>query len=405
MDFYRFLGKLGLVVMGLMGFKYIRGYRVVVLIIILVFSSMLFSVMAFSLLGFYKGFSGYLGEEKDVVVVYDRGSSTPFTGLVPAYLVRNISSIKGVVAVSPEVIVPCVLRNESIFLRGVIPEDFIKLDRLVVIKGGMLKFDDLSSMIVGRGLAERLNLRLNDKVLVLSVLTGQYVELEVKGIFVSGSVMDDEVIAPLYVGQWLRGSGYDYVTLIRVKVDSSVVSPSVIFKAITAKSSEVSLSNNGVQSWGGFIISWSRPGFSVESVGVNEVQRFMEGYLNRYGITRESLIILSVIVFFFSSVVIMVASKTVLVQYRGEISVLRSLGVSRRVLKLDLFVRLLFWSLVASSVGIVLGVVILAIIQSYGFLQVLSHTVPVEFDPFIVIINFILVFVIILMVVFKSELE
>lgn len=405
MDSYRFLGKLGLVVMSLMGFKYIRGYRVVILIIILVLSSMLFSVMAFSLLGFYKGFSGYLGEEKDVVVVYDRGSSTPFTGLVPAYLVGNISSIKGVVAVSPEVIVPCVLRNESIFLRGVIPEDFIKLDRLVVIKGGMLKFDDLSSMIVGRSLAERLNLRLNDKVLVLSVLTGQYAELEVKGIFVSGSVMDDEVIAPLYVGQWLRGSGYDYVTLIRVKIDSSVVSPSVIFKAVTVKSSEVSLSNNGVQSSGEFIISLSRPGFRVESVGVNDVQKFMESYLNRYGITRESLIILSVIVFFFSSVVIMVASKTVLVQYRGEISVLRSLGVSRRVLKLDLFVRLLFWSLVASSVGIVLGVVILAIIQRYGFLQVLSHTVPVEFDPFIVIINFILVFVIILIVIFKSELE
>ena len=39
-----------------------------------------------NLLGFYKGFTAYLGEGEDIVAVYDRKSRTPFTGLVPAYL-------------------------------------------------------------------------------------------------------------------------------------------------------------------------------------------------------------------------------------------------------------------------------------------------------------------------------
>jgi len=43
------------------GYKYVEGRRVVVFVVILVLSSMLFSMMAFSLLGFYRVFGGYLG--------------------------------------------------------------------------------------------------------------------------------------------------------------------------------------------------------------------------------------------------------------------------------------------------------------------------------------------------------
>ncbi|MGB9729511.1 MAG: FtsX-like permease family protein [Thermoprotei archaeon] len=390
--------------MRIIGFRYIRRQRIVIFIIILVLSSMLFSIMAFSLLGFYKGFSAYLGEGKDIVVVYDRKSSTPFTGLIPVYLVGNLSSIKGVIATSPEIIVPCLLKNESVFLRGVIPEKFVKLNQLVIIKGSMLELEDLNSVIVGRRIAERLNLKLGEKVLVLSVLVNRYLELQVKGIFVSGSVIDDEIIAPLYVGQWLRGTDYNYVTVIRVKIDGSIVKPSTIFEAITMKSSETGLSGGG-QLPEGFVVSLSRVGFNIEDIGVNEAQKFMESYLNKYGVTRESLIVLSVMVFLLSSAAIVIASKTILIQHKGEVSVLRSIGVSKKLLKKDLLIKLLFWSLIASSIGIILGVTILTIMQENGFLQVLSHTVPMQLDPLVIILDFVLVFILILVMVLRSELE
>ncbi|MGC9164227.1 MAG: FtsX-like permease family protein [Thermoprotei archaeon] len=390
--------------MRIIGFRYIRRQRIVIFIIILVLSSMLFSIMAFSLLGFYKGFSAYLGEGKDIVVVYDRKSSTPFTGLIPVYLVGNLSSIKGVIATSPEIIVPCLLKNESVFLRGVIPEKFVKLNQLVIIKGSMLELEDLNSVIVGRRIAERLNLKLGEKVLVLSVLVNRYLEVQVKGIFVSGSVIDDEIIAPLYVGQWLRGTDYNYVTVIRVKIDGSIVKPSTIFEAITTKSSETGSSGGG-RLPEGFVVSLSRVGFNIEDIGVNEAQKFMESYLNKYGVTRESLIVLSVMVFLLSSAAIVIASKTILIQHKGEVSVLRSIGVSKKLLKKDLLIKLLFWSLIASSIGIILGVTILTIMQENGFLQVLSHTVPMQLDPLVIILDFVLVFILILVMVLRSELE
>ena len=390
--------------MRIIGFRYIKRQRIVVFIIILMLSSMLFSIMAFSLLGFYKGFSAYLGEGKDVVVVYDRKSSTPFTGLIPIYLVKNLSSIKGVIAISPEMIVPCVLKNESVFLRGIIPEKFVKLNQLVIIKGSMLESEDLDSIIVGRNVAERLNLKLGERVLVLSVLVNRYLELQVKGIFVSGSIIDDEIIAPLYVGQWLRGTDYNYVTVIRVKIDDNIVKPSTIFEAITTKSSETGSSGGGQLSES-FVVSWSRVGFRVEDIGVNEVQKFMESYLNKYGVTRESLIVLSIIVFLLSSATIIIASKTILIQHKGEVSILRSIGVSKKLLKEDLFIKLSFWSLIASSIGIILGVTVLTIMQENGFLQVLSHTIPIQLDPLVIILNFVLVFILILMIVLRSELE
>ncbi|MGC8949407.1 MAG: FtsX-like permease family protein, partial [Thermoprotei archaeon] len=155
----------------------------------------------------------------------------------------------------------------------------------------------------------------------------------------------------------------------------------------------------------GFVVSLSRVGFNIEDIGVNEAQKFMESYLNKYGVTRESLIVLSVMVFLLSSAAIVIASKTILIQHKGEVSVLRSIGVSKKLLKKDLLIKLLFWSLIASSIGIILGVTILTIMQENGFLQVLSHTVPMQLDPLVIILDFVLVFILILVMVLRSELE
>lgn len=189
--------------MRLIGFKYLRRKRILTLALILTMASILFSITAFSLLGFYKGFNAYLGEGEDIVAIYDRKSRTPFTGLVPMYLTEPISTINGVLASSPEVIVPCAMKDESIFLRGIIPEELSKLNRLSIVEGSMLELSDVNSMVVGKALAERLDLNLGEKVLVLGVLADRYLELQVKGIYDSQSAMDDEGLVPLYVGQWL----------------------------------------------------------------------------------------------------------------------------------------------------------------------------------------------------------
>jgi ABC-type lipoprotein release transport system permease subunit len=102
----------------------------------------------------------------------------------------------------------------------------------------------------------------------------------------------------------------------------------------------------------------------------------MRSYMDRYGLTRESLLILSAMVFLFSSFSIAAASKTALAQHKGEINVLRSMGASKRLLKRDILIKLLPWSIAASSLGLAMAAAVLTVIQGSGHLQVLSHTVP-----------------------------
>ena len=125
--------------MRLTGFKYLRRQRILTLALILVTASILFTITAFSLLGFYRGFNAYLGESEDIVAIYDRKSNTPFTGYIPTYLADRISLMDGVLASSPEVMTPCYLKDEAIFLRGIIPQQFTELNQLTMLDGDMLE--------------------------------------------------------------------------------------------------------------------------------------------------------------------------------------------------------------------------------------------------------------------------
>jgi len=392
--------------MRLIGFKYLKLQRILTLTLVTTLSSMLFSITALSLMSFYRDFNAYLGEGGDVVVVYDRGSRTPFTGLVPVYLAEKISVLNGVLASSPEAIAPCIVRGEAVFLRGVVPEDFAKLNQIVVVEGGMLELSDLNYAIVGRNAAGRLCLNLGDKLLVLSVLTDRYVELRVKGVFVSYSPIDDEILAPLYVGQWLRGAGYGYVTLIRFKVDRDAITPSRILEEIAREASKPSPPPSATPS------QPQPPGITprivarikVEDVSVEEAYDLMRSYMDRYGLTRESLLILSIMVFLLSGASIAAASKTIIAQHKSEISILRSIGASKRLLKMDMLAKLLPWSIVSSSMGFALAVAILTVIHGCGYLRILSHTASIQIDPLIVILNFILTALLISISILRGDL-
>ncbi len=102
----------------------------------------------------------------------------------------------------------------------------------------------------------------------------------------------------------------------------------------------------------------------------------MKSYLDRYGVTEEALLTLSVTVFLFSSATVPAASETILDQHKGEVNILRSLDASRKLLKGDIL-KLLPWSLIASSIEDALPIAVLRIAQGYDLLQALSHTVTI----------------------------
>jgi putative ABC transport system permease protein len=259
--------------------------------------------------------------------------------------------------------------------------------------------------MLGQTLAKKVRLKPSDIILIQGVLSDRCLELQVKGIYRSNSAMDDEALAPIYVGQWLRGADYDHVTLVRVKIDKTVTGLKEILEEL-AKASEPGSSEQDEQGPPEqSVIPEVKAYFRIEDLGVEDAQKFMKGYLDRYGITREALLIISMMVFLLSSASIAMASKTLVNQHREEIGILRSIGASKTTVKKDILAKLLLWSLVASAIGILLGAAVLHFVEMEGYWQILSHTVTLQLDPIIIIADFILVSLLVALSILGLDLE
>jgi putative ABC transport system permease protein len=395
--------------MSLLGFRYLRKQRIIALILILTLTSTLFSVTAFSFVGFYNGFTDYVGEDKDVIAVYGTAGSTPLTGIVPVYLADTVGAVNGVLAVSPEVIAPCTINNQSVFVRGVLPQELDQINPLTVLEGQGLNFSDTNAAIIGKSLAERLHLKVGDSITALGTLSDKYVELQVKGIFQSGSPLDDEAVVPLYVGQWLRGLHYNQATLIRVKIDVNQASANTLYAAVAKEASQPASTpppaKTETQKELEALLPLTKASFNLGSISVTESQDFMKSYLDRYGVSKDTLIAISVVVLLFASGTAASAITLFINQHRDEIGVLRSVGASTRAIKKDLAVKVLSWSLVSSTLGIVLGMGVLLVLQQVGYLLVLSHRIIFQFDPLIVAANFLLISAIVAVTIGKAEVK
>lgn len=377
--------------MKIVGFRYLQKRRLLALTFILTVASTLFSLTALGFFSFYRTISAYLGEAEDTLTIYDRKSTTPFTGLIPLQLNTHLKTIEGVLATSPEMISPAIVKGKSVTIRGIIPEELSKFNPSISVKGETLKLGDLRHALAGKRLADTLNIKLNDKILVQGVLAERYIELNIKGIFESNSALDDEILAPLYVSQWLRGTNYGYVTMIRVRIDKSKITSTQLFQQIFEKNGETQPDEEMKPGLSEQIFPPTGVALQLGKLGIKETSQFMKTYLDRYGMTPQTLLILSIIVFILANATIFAASWTLILQHKPEITILRSLGLSLKNLKLDLAVKVLPWSIAASTIGTLISILILQGIEKISPLQALSHTVHFQPDPTLIATNFILV--------------
>jgi len=385
----------------LLGFNYLRRSNVFILFLIVTLISTVFSITAFSLLGLYNGFNAYLGQSDNIMAIYSTVGSTPFTGLVPSYLVENISILKGVLACSPEILAPCIIKGEAVFARGADLELLSKLNPLTLVEGNLSTSTDFDSAMVGKSLAQRLDLKPGDQVLIQGTLTERYVEVHIDGVYESHTPMDDEIIVPLYVGQCLRAVDYGEVTLIRVKIDRTQITAETIYQQIAEEASQ-STQNSVEQPAQSGVVFWPQFSFPLKNVGVVDAQTFMKDYLDRYGVTVENVLVLSATVFLFSSVSLAIAITTLARQHRHEIEILRSLGASKRTLKTDFLAKTLTVSSVASACGTIVAMLALTAIWTTGYLQVLSHRIVIQFNPLVILLDFALVLTLVSLAILKS---
>ncbi|MCS7113561.1 MAG: FtsX-like permease family protein [Nitrososphaerota archaeon] len=364
-------------------FIHLRWEPIATFILVVASVSMLSTATATILQGFYRCFRGYLGGGEGIIALYDMGSSTPFTGLVSSRIADYLASIDGVLAFSMEILAPCIVYGEPMIARGVYLDDFLKLTGIDIIDGCIPSSDDLRYALIGFRAASRLRVEPGVKLLVLGVLSDRYVEVKVEAVYRSDTALDDEIIVPIHVGRWIRGVGDGSVTLFRVKIDESKLS---LGKLTEELSSRIDVEDKPPHS--GSLEPPKHPtpiyGYIPTTsglIGVSTIERYMERYMEPYGLTGWSITLLSVSTVIFASLTIVAAFRMMIERHRAELTIFRFLGLSRRDLKIGILLKLTPCILLSSLIGFASGLALVEVLEFYGLLRILSYTVSAGFYP------------------------
>jgi ABC-type lipoprotein release transport system permease subunit len=181
--------------------------------------------------------TSYLGESEDILVIFNPLASTPYTSVLPLELAETIKTVFGVIDVSPEVMTAAVYKDKAVYFRGVDVNKFWEFTDVSYLEGLSLDEKDTFDVSIGVNFAERNNLDIGEYFTVYSTRTDSAIELRVKSIFISGTLLDDEIIAPLWIGQFFSFEDFNKVTHIRVKIDTNLVTKEQIREKIISEHS------------------------------------------------------------------------------------------------------------------------------------------------------------------------
>ncbi|MHA2275502.1 MAG: hypothetical protein ACXAC2_07035 [Candidatus Kariarchaeaceae archaeon] len=92
-----------------------------------------------------------------------------------------------------------------------------------------------SGAVIGRSLAEDHNLNIGSKLTLVSTLTSMTLIITIEGIITTETPIDSELLLPLTTVQALRGINNDFVSFIRVKVDSNIITKTQLNKIVSSE--------------------------------------------------------------------------------------------------------------------------------------------------------------------------
>jgi lipoprotein-releasing system permease protein len=184
------------------------------------------------------------------IIVNPRILSNSKQILNPASLVETFKSQPNVVLANSQVNVEVFYNNGKSQLRGTCNGVQVKeADAMFNINSHMIGGDlysirnDIDAIVIGRGIAEKLNIRINDQV-VISSSAGIQRSMTVRGIFATGNSMSDQSRSYINIkaAQALLKEDNAYVTTIYVNTDDA--DKAVLYSAQLQK-----LTNYKVEPW------------------------------------------------------------------------------------------------------------------------------------------------------------
>ena len=184
----------------------------------------------------------YLGEDESILVISNPEASTPYTSVIPLDLADTISSIEGVKEVSPEVMTAAVYKNKAVYFRGVDASSFWHFTNVEYQEGQLLTVNDTFEVSVGINFAERSNLNIGDYITLFSTRSEAAIELKIKSIFGTNTLLDDEVISSLWIGQFFAFEDFNYITHLRIEIDLDIIDNKEMLRELVSKEFELVVS-------------------------------------------------------------------------------------------------------------------------------------------------------------------
>jgi ABC-type lipoprotein release transport system permease subunit len=342
-----------------------------------------------------------IGERNNVIALYSNNSQLPQTSLIPIQLATNLSNAPGVQIVSPEVLATVAVNGQIIYLRGMNMSLLKELDSSTLVSGAWSSDQLGISAMAGQRLANRLHLITGENITIQSSFGNFSSTLTLSGIFSTNDALNDELITSLPIGQIMRGSTDNYVSIIRMKVDPSMFHFSSVQNLLGgSETNSTSNTNSALQ---------NLPITSITNIGqylVGNPLDAMGQILSRsIGLSETALWALFLVVFTASILSLYYSLAWGVKENFCLFSVLSALGITRRR-KVSLF------SAFAVTLALIFGVLgyslangLLMIFTNMGNLQVLFHTMVVTFNPLILLFSVALIVSTVLVSVWRINFE
>ena len=379
--------------------------RLIPLFLALIAISTSISFTASIFMGIYDTTANLMGDgDENVLVIYGASARTPQTSIIPLSVYEKVEELEGVEAVSPEVVAMAVVGDKTVIVRGVDPEVIREFYDMRIIEGDD-ELRETFSALIGVRLARTLRLDVGDLVTLRSAFSNHFLELKIIGIYESGSYLDDELLTPIFIGQWLRGLSRDLISLIRVKIDLEKLSREDLIlylrgmKEIERKPSPITRSSIMR------LLTLPRVREYAVECAVRSPRESMESFLDReIKINRATMWGMVLVIIFGSTLLIYLTSTLIASTHSRELMILRSLGASKKKLILILSSAIISLSMASSIIGLVIGILASNIFSSENLIMIGAYAVKPSIMPEVLPI-IVIVAAVIMIVGMRFELE
>ena len=201
-------------------------------------------------------------------------------------------------------------------------------------------------------------------------------QLTVKAVFSTGTPLDNEVIAPLWVGDWLRGVSYGTVSILRVEVGPQANPSQVALQVQRLVKNSTAASSGAGQSPIEAYLPANLPLSSFAGLDIQASPDASSTFFSRsVGLSQESIWLVSALVFLSMSVAIVCALQEAVFRSRNELGILRTIGMSSRRLSWNLIAVATSVSFVASAAGLLIGWALLTLVAQFSPIQLAFYAV------------------------------